>query len=355
MKIELKTMDANSETDYSILLDNSHNSMFNHSIEYRNFLRCILPDAKEHYILAYGAGELLGALPIFSKNGPMGTVVNSLPFYGSHGSVVSRHEASVDVYAVLLDAFQLYCHEIDAAFSTLIQSPYEKFDIAYQKLNSDITESRICQITQFPKFDSANIEDRLMSLFHQKTRNMVKKSFKSKFNIQSSQSVEIIDELHRIHDENMRIINGIAKPLSVFKAISKCFIPTTDYKIYYATKDGDVAAALLVFFYKDMVEYFTPAINSKYRSEQPLSLLIFTAMKDAIEQHSVRRWNWGGTWLSQHGVYRFKSRWGAQDHTYNYYTNIYNKHIDISKISKNDLLEHYPFFYTLPFDLLERP
>ena len=43
-------------------------------------------------------------------------------------------------------------------------------------------------------------------------------------------------------------------------------------------------------------------IKDQYRSEQPLSSLIFAAMKDCIEERGSEIWNWGGTLA--------KSRWG---------------------------------------------
>ena len=73
-----------------------------------------------------------------------------------------------------------------------------------------------------------------------------------------------------------------------------------------------------------------------YRSEQPLSVLIFRAMQDAIKEKGSKHWNWGGTWKSQHGVYRFKSRWGAHDNKYRYhiktYQDIGDADLEVTKI-----------------------
>jgi len=61
-------------------------------------------------------------------------------------------------------------------------------------------------------------------------------------------------------------------------------------------------------------------------------------------------WNWGGTWLSQDGVYRFKSRWGTQDLPYRYFTIVRNS--EILKASREELLTAYPGFFTVPFSAL---
>ena len=52
---------------------------------------------------------------------------------------------------------------------------------------------------------------------------------------------------------------------------------------------------MLLFYFKDTVEYFVPAIDIEWRKEQPLSALIHIAMYDAIKEKKIVKWNWGGT------------------------------------------------------------
>jgi len=63
----------------------------------------------------------------------------------------------------------------------------------------------------------------------------------------------------------------------------------------------------LLFYYGKTIEYFTPVFRNEYRSYQPMSLLIYQAMVDGAKA-GYERWNWGGTWENQEGVYRFKSK-----------------------------------------------
>jgi lipid II:glycine glycyltransferase (peptidoglycan interpeptide bridge formation enzyme) len=106
---------------------------------------------------------------------------------------------------------------------------------------------------------------------------------------------------------------------------------------------------LLVFCFNNTVEYFTPAIDEKFRTTQALSLVICYAMRDAALD-GYTHWNWGGTWLSQGGVYDFKRKWGTIDKPYHYYTKIYKE--KILNINRQIALEEYPFFYVAPFDQL---
>ena len=74
------------------------------------------------------------------------------------------------------------------------------------------------------------------------------------------------------------------------------------------------------------------------------------AMKDAMLR-GYDNWNWGGTWLSQGGVYDFKKRWGTSEHPYYYFTQVFNQ--DVLSLSKAVLVKDYLGFYVVPFDALK--
>jgi len=125
---------------------------------------------------------------------------------------------------------------------------------------------------------------------------------------------------------------------------------TSDWAIFTAILRGQPVAALLVFYFNRTVEYFTPVVVETYRQTQALSLVIYKAMQEAMAE-GFSNWNWGGTWLSQRGVYDFKKRWGTADYSYYYYTRILNGSIRTQ--TKEALLDMYPGFYVLPFSALE--
>ncbi len=154
-----------------------------------------------------------------------------------------------------------------------------------------------------------------------------------------------------IHKENMAAIGGKPKPDRFFALVERHFLPETDYNIYTASKNGRLIAGLLVFYFNRTVEYFTPVVEAEFRNLQPLSLLIYHAMIEAA-QRGLTWWNWGGTWVTQEGVYRFKKRWGTIDKEYTYYTKINNP--DIYKKTKEDLLRHYDYFYVIDFNKLHK-
>ena len=84
-----------------------------------------------------------------------------------------------------------------------------------------------------------------------------------------------------------------------------------------------------------------------------MSLLIYEAMQEAARR-GCRYWNWGGTWLTQDGVYFFKSRWGTEDRPYYYYISEHEGAESLRNLTKEEIIENYPYFYVLPFNILRQ-
>ena len=179
----------------------------------------------------------------------------------------------------------------------------------------------------------------LMNLFHRKTRNHVRKAQKSGLRVLHSGSLEILRALADLHKRNMEAVGVPPKCWDVFFALRESFEYDEVYRV----------GALLVFFYNRTAEYFIPGGSAEHRTLQPMNLLIFEAMKEAVRR-KLRYWNWCGTALTATGVYQFKKRWGTDDYPYYYYTRIFDERI--LTFAKETLAHEYPPFYVAPFGSL---
>lgn len=336
--------------EYEKFIEETPSALFYHSIKYKNFLNKILNNSTDKYILAYEEGNLVGCLPCFVKSEKnIGKILNSLPFYGSHGGMIISSSAN-NIFQIKLDllsGFLKLAKDEEMLTATIIDHPlYPDEDFYQQSLGDTLLDTRISQITKLALEGEGDMSDKLMNRFHSKTRNLIRKGLKEGFHIYHQGGLDKMKMLQSIHEDNMQAIGGIPKPMRVFEAINDCFTYGEDYKVYFAESNNECAAALLVFYFKEYCEYFTPVINAKYRSQQPLSALIYTAMLEAINQE-FKFWNWGGTHLSQENLRHFKSRWGTTDSEYKYYTKIMNE--DIFQYEKSKILEHFPYFYVRPY------
>jgi len=339
MHIEILT--AQRRQAYDDLLLSCEETLLYQSSRYMDLLEELLGCRQATLLASDDAGRLLAALPLLEADGPLGVAVNSLPFYGSNGGLIG---ADPMARQALVAAYNARVERGDVATATVVENPLAKEQVAGWR--HELNDERIGQFT--PIEHAYGHDEALMASFHYKTRNAIRKAWKSGAVVAVENTA--MDFLTEVHELNMREIGGMLKPRRFFELISVHFRPDVDYRIYVTRLGGKAVAALLVFYYNQVVEYFTPVVRKEFRESQALSAAIFQAMSDASKA-GFRWWNWGGTWLSQDGVYRFKSRWGTQNFRYQYYTTVQNR--AVLQAQRFELLAGYPFFYVVPFASLK--
>ena len=327
---------------YETFVAKSLDTMIYYAWSYRTFLEELLGSKAVYFGVIDDAGKLLGVRPLMAKDGPLGVVYNSLPFFGSYGGVLS---ASAPATALLWAAYDAVTTTKGAASATVVLNPLATQAIP---VHWNFEDSRIGQFTDL---DFGDDESQLMERIDPSARRNVRVAERAGFVVSVENSIEALQQLAKIHRGNILAIGGRVKPDDFFTLIPKHFAANIDYKIYTARKDGEIVAALLLFYYGGIVEYFTPGTLLAYRGAQPSALLIKQAMLDAASDGNTL-WNWGGTWDTQEGVLKFKRKWGAKDRVYRYYTRLNNPLM--LNCTPEQLLEDYNFFYTVPFSKLHR-
>lgn len=286
------------------------------------------------------------ALPVLIKTGSLGRVVNSLAYYGSNGGVLCRAE-DTEAKHVAVDAFVTYCSDVGAAASTLITNPLlDDHDFYQTHLSHDLVDQRIGQFTLFPTDRTA---DSLIGMFEDPRPRNIRKAERNGIEVAASQSMSDIAFLSDTHQQNIAAMSGLPKRREFFDALATS-LHESAWRIYVARQGDERVAALLLLYFNGTVEYFTPCIVEKHRSTQALPLLIYRAMLDAVGA-GYSRWNWGGTWLSQNGVYAFKKKWGTIDKSYHYFTRLRDR--SLLNATRAQLLAEYAGFFVLPFSALD--
>ncbi|MGQ9628974.1 MAG: lipid II:glycine glycyltransferase FemX [bacterium] len=350
--IEIGLLEERCYSTYENLLKISSLGMAYHSLQYKSILERVT-GTEPLYLVAERDGEAVGALPAFLKrNGKYGNVLNSLPFFGSHGGILVRDDLDgrsiLAVKGELLEAFDDLAHQTDCITATIIATPFER-DHDFYKTNFQPTyiDGRIGQIVDLSRFSA---EDELMPSFSSSCRRAVRKAMESDLEIRRGIRGEDMKELYDVYLDTIRRLNGIAKPISFFEELSKCQGEFSS--IYSAVFRGEIVGGLLSFHYNGIVEYHTPFFRESYKHLRPMNLIVFEALKDALANRA-HYYNFGGTWLSQDGVYRFKRNWGSEDFPYYYYTKCYRDVSDLKEAGPEALLEAYKWFYVLPFSELD--
>jgi len=336
------------EAAYSSYLANEHFVLLYATLAFRDTLIGYLGCNARYFLALNARREIVGVLPaMISTDAGLGRVLNSLPYYGSNGGVMV-HDNAPHVRRALLDAFH-ECAEAEGCVAcTIITSPYEGDCTLYeQDPRFELRDERIGLLTPLPAGSTA-VESTLLSSFAEPRPRNIRRAIKAGVMVSVSDDIEDYRFLHATHEQNIRAIGGLAKDWTFFEQAMRS-VPVTMRRLYVARVGGERVAALLLFYANSTVEYFTPATVEAARSDQPLSLLIFRAMVDAATA-GYNMWNWGGTWLTQDGVYDFKRRWGTVERRYFYYSRVLDS--SLLRRSANELLTSFPHFFVVPFSQL---
>lgn len=370
----VKKLTEKDQLAYDAFIASHEHSLFYHSNRFRLFLKALL-NADDHYLLAFEDGDIVGALPAFRVHGPLGSCLNSLPFFGSNGGMITGEGREQARAKLLRSWFSLAAYDKTLA-ANIITSPFENHPAIYTRFfDQEPADYRIGQITELPSDNHKNAEaageeevaakgvaaagvkeeeegkeKELFDVLDPFTRRMIRKATKKQMRVEEQNDAEALHFLACVHEQNMKRIGGKKKPPTFFKKFPEFFRAGEDYKIWTAWQGDKMVAALLLFYYNHTVEYYIPAILQRYRSDQPQSLIIYRAMLDAAA-NGYRYWNWGGTWPSQEGVYRFKNQWNTQNRYYYYYHFLFDQ--TLLDHSREEIQEAFPYSYVVPFNRLE--
>lgn len=345
--IKVEPLEYSREAEYEQFVLNHPAGMFCYGLTWRDLIRKLM-DATPLYAICLEDGHIVGIMPAFLMDGAYGPILNALPFYGCHGEPLVA-EGHSDARAHLLQEFLSQAQKHQCVSATIIGNPYTVSKTNWEhEFTPDYTDKRIGQIMALPKAAS---DDDLLGQFEGRARTAIRKAIKDGVGCRRESDFTVLPRLWSLHKRNMATLGGIAKPYHFYELAADMYRYGQECEIYTAVKDNREIAYLLVFHYGDKTEYFTPCVEADYRSHQPMSLLIFEAMKHAVAK-KMRYWNFGGTWKSQDGVYQFKKSWGARDYAYRYFVCVLDK--KLTQVTPEQLVLAYPYFYVIPFSRQEQ-
>jgi len=340
MTLTVVDLDSSHEWEYRAFCEGTPDLLIYYTWQFRSFLIDLLGCRSVYKVAVDQVGHIQGVLPLMEVEGRFGRVLNSLPFFGSNGGVVARSEAA---RTLLWRSYAEMLEKPDIASSTVIGNPLLGDPVCVPQ---DVTDKRIGQVTKLDLVGDP--ETMLMKKLDPTARRNIRRAQNAGVTVAVDN--EALATLAAIHNENMTAVGGRVKPRAFFELLPKHFRPGTDWNLYVARHEQGVVACLLLLYSGNTVDYYIPGTRFEDRNIQPSALLIFRAMLDA-HGRGCTVWNWGGTWLSQEGVLRFKRKWGAVDHPYTYYVKIQNP--GLLQLDRKTLLDAYGYFYTVPFDRLK--
>lgn len=336
---QLDFNDPGQRTAFEELIQDMGYGMPYHSPRWLDLLETVLPQAKPSHLGVFELDALVGAFPSFQIS-PDGapTVLNSLPFFGSHGGLLARPEHQGKVADLVTE--HLNARGSNELASVTIVTPLESNSSWFKdRLNPDFIDDRIAQILEIP-----GSEEGLMEGYSRERRNNVRQARRKGVTVETGTTEKRIGWLKEQHKGRMEAIGGRRKPDAFFSWVlenaTSNFVETV-----WAYLDGQIIGGMILFQWGSYVEYYLPAFDIEYSEYNPLPLIIHESI---LGSDQAQYWNFGGTREGQEGVHRFKRQFGADEVGYEYLVNVYDQ--TLLEKDPNEVLDAYPYWYVYPFD-----
>ncbi|MEA2193569.1 MAG: hypothetical protein QOG42_3 [Solirubrobacteraceae bacterium] len=339
MNVEVALLSERREDAYARFVAARPDALISYTLGYRDLLLELL-GCQARYGVALRDDAIVGVMPLMSVTGEPGTVLNSLPYFGSNGGPLASDREACDGLCAWYAA-EAAADGVVAA--TVIANPLAEHEAA---IDHDLVDLRISHVTGLA--GDGEPEARIWAAIDSSARRNVKKAQRAGTTVAVEN--ESFGELEALHRRSMEAIGAQVKAPAFFDAVQRNLRAAVDFDLYVARIGGAAVAALLVFYCAAAVDYYVPAVDPEHRGEQPMAAILIRAMSDAA-QHGREHWNWGGSWPSHESLQRFKAKWGGVRHEYLYETKVNDR--GLLSLRPEDLLAAYPGFFVVPFSCLD--
>jgi hypothetical protein len=316
-----------------------------HTTGYMNALTDVLHD-NPLYIVAFSGSEVAGFLPVRWRNGMLGPVINSLPFYGPNSGPILTKIGELNVETVykkiIADLFEM-ANDI-GAISVVLYTPF-LLDV---ELLEDIfkPERIVNRFTQYLPLTAQTLR------WPTRARRAVLRSKKSDCVVRTGTSADF-PTLMKIYKENCSVSGITAKPQEYFYQIVHNLCPAKIARFTVAEQKKRVVACLITLQAGKTVSYNVPCSSTTGRDLQANSLLIDEAIH-YFYQRGYTYWNWEASPYKGHPVYEFKKNWGSHEASYKIMIRYLKGQAPFVGCTMNEIVISYPYYFVIPFEDLER-
>lgn len=326
-------------------------------VTYWRILNETLVGATAEYLSVESSGDTIALVPSFRREGEAGTIVNSLPFFGSFGGVLCDPLLSSSDRNQIGRHLIQYWSDTDVTRVILIEPPFGS-RVEQFLPNAKQVAGRLTHVTKLPDATVGDMRNTLFGHMHVKLRNAARKAANARVSLARETSPTGFRAVEELHVSESQGMGRAHKDHRFFTATQRIALASGEVEVYTARDaESRVVAALLLFVSGSTAEYFVPVVHRHWRDQQVMTGLNLYAMLDVSSRLGVKRWHWGGSNFDQASLIRYKARWGSHEYPYAYRQLDLGRAGGLSALSRNAILQMYPHFYVRTFgpnDVLDK-
>jgi hypothetical protein len=313
-----------------------------HHPRYGELLDAVLGD-EGVWLLALDAGEPVGFLPLRQRPGPVGRVVNALPFFGPNGGVLVADGAEpAPVEAALLGAFRAHVGQPDVAAAAF----YTPF-----LADADRLAAALAPDETVPKFTQA-LDLTRAGGWPRRRRRDLQRVERAGVTVRAAEPGDG-DALWRAYRASCLHASLPEKPEPYLRGLLDLALAAPRAPVHFAVaqREGQVVAGLVTLWGPVTLSYAVPFALPEERSHQPGTLLVDAVARDA-RARGLRWLNFESSPRRGDSVYEYKRQWGAELRRYAVLCFYPNGREKLDALSDGALRGAYPHYFVRPMGIV---
>ncbi len=293
--------------------------------------------------------DLVGVLPAYHFQGPLGGILTSCAQAGPLGGVAVLPDANArPVYRALLGRFVELAADRSCAVATAIGNPFWPDAGLYEEfLAPDYTLQNVCQVLDL---ESALDADGNFTGGTRHLRRNLRKAQSGRLSVDEAQTAANVEEWYELHAARHREIGATPLPRTLVFAALEHAVPRGKARFFFVrtAEGGEMAAGGLYLCHGRVIDAFMPSLRGEFAGLAPNYLLALHSQSWA-RARGIRWYNWQAS-PPDGGVHRFKRQWGSRDAVYYYFTRITGDVEPFHRSTVAFVRDAYSGHYVMPFD-----
>ena len=344
----LPAADAASDAAVGALLDACPTSFAQQTTAWREAITRAGPDAPA-FVGCWSGVRLVGVLPAYRFEGPLGAILTSVPQAGPLGGVAAAPDVEPGpVYAALLAAFLAVARATGCRLATVITNPLWPDRARYEAVRpADFVLENVCQVLDLAT--ALDADGRLVECTTNVRRNLARAE-SGALAIDEEQSPANVDAWYAIHARRHGEIGATPLPRALFDAALDHVVPAGKGRFVFVrhATSGEMLGGGFYLHHGQVMDALMPSIATAGAALGTAYLLAAHTMRIA-RARGVGWYNWQPS-PPDGGVYRFKRQWGSRDHVYAYLTWATGDPSPFLESTVAEIASAYRWHYVLPFD-----
>jgi hypothetical protein len=295
------------------------------------------------------AGRLVGVLPAYRYEGPLGAILTSVPQAGPLGGIACAPETDPEpIYGALVRSFLEVAAARGCALATLITNPFWPDRTLYERQRRpDYVLENVCQVLDLG--GALDGEGQPLAGSEHLQRNL-RKARAARLVVDDLQTAASVSDLYAIHVERHGEIGATPLPEELFAGALAHMVPRDKARFFFVrvAESGAMVGGGFYLHHQAVVDALMPAVRHDAAQQGANYLLALHSIRWAAAR-GLRFYNWQGS-PPDGGVYRFKRQWGSRDVPYAFLTWITGDETPFVRSTVDAVRRSYAWHYVLPYD-----